>query len=252
MSLKNLIAFALAAIPVWGLVGCSSTNKIEAACTAGVQQACECGGGVMGTQTCRDDASGFDACSCGGNDGGGTGGGGGGGGTGGAGTGGGTGTGLSCETYCRDIMANCQGTDIQWTNLDTCMGACPAFNLGTETDESGNTLGCRHFFARGAANDPAGNCVKAGPSGAGSCGSECDGYCTLMQNICPGSFTDPGTCSEKCLAYTVAGPYDATIVTGDSRECRTYHVSVAAENAPATAAIHCPHSGETPTANCVQ
>lgn len=226
-------AAALAAVPLSGFVGCAATNKVEVACTAGTTQPCDCEPGVSGVQACRNDGSGFDECNCGG------------------GTGGSGGGGLSCESYCNDVMANCQGTNIQWSNLDTCLGACESYDVGQASDESGNTLGCRSTFARGAANDPDSNCVRAGPSGGGVCGSECDGYCTLMQNVCPGSFTDSGSCSEACLMFDVVGPFNATIVTGDSRECRTYHVSVAAENPPETAAIHCPHSGVVPTANCV-
>jgi hypothetical protein len=146
----------------------------------------------------------------------------------------------TCADYCTTIEAACAAPRDQWSNEATCLGACAAWSVGTIDDMSGNTLGCRNYHAGAAEGDPATHCVHAGPGGAGACGTNCEGFCTLALDACTGAneqWATMGECMTECAGYDTAEAYDITDTGGDSFACRLYHLTAAVGD-PDT---HCAH-----------
>jgi hypothetical protein len=164
------------------------------------------------------------------------------GGAGGEGGGGGGGTAApTCETYCAQVKANCEGDLAVYASDDICMSTCGAMPVGTLDDVSGNTLGCRQYHSGAAAMDAATHCPHAGPGGAGFCGSNCESYCSLMATVCKGEYADDAECMATCETFVDTEPFSANIKSGNTLQCRLYHLSVAT-----TDNIHCGHVGAMP------
>lgn len=160
-----------------------------------------------------------------------------------------TGTELSCSAYCALVLNNCNSdTTLQYKSDVSCMNSCAAFRLGTPRDSSGNTLGCRAHYAALASADPTSNCAAAGPGGVGTCGTNCDAYCSLMATVCSSVYEDETICRSACLLMTgVAERTYQAGGSGDNLQCRIYHATFAAEGFPD---VHCPHASPTPTPPC--
>lgn len=139
-----------------------------------------------------------------------------------------TGEGLTCDAYCATIGANCTGEWTQYGMPDFCTASCAAFPTGTPADTAGNTLGCRSYHAGAAAMDPATHCVHAGPGGAGVCGANCDGFCSIAMHACPDAWPGLPECMTACGTFMDMEPYDASDVGGDTLACRLYHATAAA------------------------
>jgi hypothetical protein len=175
-----------------------------------------------------------------------------GGGTGGA--GGGTtsdgGTTTTCASYCTSIQANCVaatdgGASVgQYPGVDACLGSCAAFVKGDAGAMAGNNLECRAYHAGAAPADRTLHCPHAGPAGDGTCGANCDGFCAIAQTACTGAnqaFADSAACMTACNAFTgVSAHYNSASTSGNSFNCRMYHLTVAASST-ANATTHCPH-----------
>ncbi len=144
----------------------------------------------------------------------------------------------SCATYCTNITANCTTINLQYSTAAACMASCPHFPVGTGSDMSGDTLGCRVNHAALAMTDPTTHCVHAGPSGGGACGMPCEGFCSLVVAECPAQYPDAATCAATCMGFAAAPPYTAMVTGGNSLSCRIYHATAAAMD-PTT---HCPHT----------
>ena len=154
-----------------------------------------------------------------------------------------------CERYCDTVGANCTDTNLQYTSRAVCLKACSRLQPGNPDDNAGNTVNCRLHYAESAtaAGEPAGNCSVAGPGGAqlgnaDVCGSFCDGLCVLALDTCKGAnfrFTSLADCSDACKVLPDLGDYNVSFDSGNSVQCRLYHVS-AAQIDPV---IHCPHVG---------
>lgn len=122
------------------------------------------------------------------------------------------------------------------------MGAAAAFAPGMDTDTSGNTLGCRQYHTGAAAGDAVTHCPHAGPSGGGACGAICEGFCDVATVVCPNEFKDKASCTTSCEGWTSnMMPYNTSFTSGNTTECRLYHLSVAATDAT-QAMTHCPHT----------
>lgn len=152
---------------------------------------------------------------------------------------------LSCSDYCAMIGAHCTMGHAQYfagadNGMTPCMNACASFELGAAGETTRNTLGCRTYHADAAEGDPATHCEHAGPGGAGVCGNDCDGFCTIALATCPSQFADMGACMSTCASFTDDTAYNATVMSGNNLACRLYHLTAAA-NSDADAAIHCPH-----------
>jgi hypothetical protein len=70
----------------------------------------------------------------------------------------------------------------------------------------------------------------------------------MMLTICPSVYEDKATCDVACA--TMVGVSETNYHTPDSGnnlQCRTYHVTFAAEGSPD---IHCVHAAPTPVLPC--
>ena len=115
-----------------------------------------------------------------------------------------------------------------------CLAVCAVLEPGRRGDMRGNTVQCRLGRAELAATtgEPGDYCSSAGPGGAGICGADCEGFCSVMSAKCNqmGSFEQClGACDE---VPDLSGPppnstYDTSQQSGDSLQCRLFHVSAA-------------------------
>jgi hypothetical protein len=157
----------------------------------------------------------------------------------------------TCADYCTTIAANCTAANLMYASTAECMATCTKFTPGTVGQTSGNTLGCRLYHAGNAAGSVANantHCRHGGPGGDGLCGSNCEGFCTIVQGSCSTQanppYADMGACMTACGGYSMTTPYVAN-ATGGNFACRLYHATAAA-NAPGT---HCSHTAST-SATC--
>jgi hypothetical protein len=165
-----------------------------------------------------------------------------------------------CDRYCRAVLANCTGQLEQYSSLTNCQEVCQRLPAGTAGDHDVNTVECRLRQAGFAMGEPLLYCKSSGPVGQDKCGSNCAGYCSLMQQACtadstagnlePSYYADEDSCLSAC-AGLMPGEHDPTAYSssptatpssyvGNNVYCRTYHVAAAlGENAPDE---HCPHA----------
>lgn len=150
----------------------------------------------------------------------------------------------TCENYCKVVAKNCTGANSQYADEAACVSYCKQMAklpLGAESDKAGNTVGCRTYHAGAAASDPATHCVHAGKTGGNVCGSWCDNYCQLAEANCTAGnvlYSKAGDCASTCAAANNTGKAGDT--SGDTIQCRIYHLSVAGIDA-VSATTHCPH-----------
>ena len=165
---------------------------------------------------------------------------------------------LSCPAYCLSVQAACTGENAQYASLDSCLDYCETWAtlpLGAASDTAGNTVGCRIYHAGAAATDPAAaalHCPHAGPTGGNVCGTWCENLCHLADTNCTGdnaAYTDAGACSAACA--TLASDGEGGAVSGDTVQCRIYHLGVAGSDGDTSAAIHCPHGAADGGGVCV-
>ena len=149
-----------------------------------------------------------------------------------------------CASYCTAIMTNCTAGNSQYSSAADCMNSCSKFMLGTLNQMTTNTVGCRLYHAQAAATGATLHCPHAGPGGDATCGTICEGYCTIAVAVCPTQAGNMQTCMTDCAGYgNAAGKYNSAIQSGDTKECRLYHAT-AASTAPGA---HCPHVGDNST-----
>jgi len=157
-----------------------------------------------------------------------------------------------CQEYCVAITESCTGDNAQFDGLYDCYDYCVyvgGWDTGTLDDTSGPTLGCRLYHAGAAASNPETHCPHAGPTGGDVCGNACDAYCdSAMQNCTDGNalFDSRTECMATCGSFPTSG--NDGDATGNSLQCRTYHVGVPASYDPAT---HCAAAGTDGGGVCV-
>jgi hypothetical protein len=170
---------------------------------------------------------------------------------------------VDCATYCSTVDTACTAGNDQYgvngTNEDLCLDVCATWTAGTLGD-SGNTIGCRLQQALNV-SDAAADCVKAGPmavmaGGAGGAGGSgggapaassvcgataCDNFCELADAVCTGGnqqWATVAACKADCQQFMGdATMYSANDTSGDSFECRMYHLTAAADDPN----VHCTH-----------
>jgi hypothetical protein len=92
-----------------------------------------------------------------------------------------------------------------------------------------------------------------GGDGAPTVVATCAEYCDLVSTACPweagapvGQYETRDQCLNACGAFPVGQVADRTDI--NSRACRYYHATVAAQ--PGAARLHCPHSGISGSGQC--
>ena len=162
----------------------------------------------------------------------------------------------TCDDYCSAVQAACgdDGATSQYASVAACKTHCETngkLPAGTIDDTAGNTIGCRTYHA-GVAGESAENaaihCPHAGADGGSVCGSYCDVYCDLAAANCSDLYADGAACQTACEGFAADGA--GGDATGDSVQCRIYHLGVAGGGDDA-AAIHCPHAAADGGGICV-
>jgi hypothetical protein len=149
-----------------------------------------------------------------------------------------------CAGYCSAIQQNCTGDNQQYATPAQCLESCEAFEPGRlDIDTTGNSAACRAYHAGVAAGDPVTHCVHAGPGGAGVCGSDCEGFCTIALASCDGAFASLDACLTECAAFPATVKYNSNVRLGNTLACRLYHVAVASD----VPVPHCSHITTTST-----
>lgn len=149
-------------------------------------------------------------------------------------------TGPTCTAYCNTIETNCTGNNDQYVSIEACLASCAGLPDGAAADTSGNTVGCRTYHAGAAMGSPAVHCPHAGPGGAGACGNNCDGFCTIALAVCTGPnqvYASLNQCMTECAGFPTSPPYSTAVTSGDSFACRLYHLTAASVDP----AGHCSH-----------
>jgi hypothetical protein len=158
-----------------------------------------------------------------------------------------------CETYCREITSYCVGSLQQYVDEEQCLRVCELLPQGTLGEATGNTVACRlksAADARYASGVERGRyCRRAGPGGDGGCGTNCEGFCSLMEGVCTAEdaelyrFANTAECLSACaLLPDGEVPYstsDEAVSDGNSVQCRLFHVNSAAMLDPLE---HCEHA----------
>lgn len=163
----------------------------------------------------------------------------------------------TCAAYCTSIMQNCTGANQQYLDNATCLRACAVMPLGTGSDDSGNTVGCRITHAGFAAATPTPHCWHAGPYGYGACGDTCTNFCAIAMSYCSADagvtppYDSNADCMTACAGYTaidtaatvgVDGGFNANGPgDGDTLDCRAYHLDNALQSDD-NQMTHCPHA----------
>ncbi len=158
-----------------------------------------------------------------------------------------------CNEYCDILDDACKSDAEQYRDRDQCMTICHLLPQGTVGGADDDSVACRLKYAQktrytnGA--ETAGYCREAGPGGDGRCGTVCEGYCTLMAQVCTQQtagmyhFASNDDCLATCNALPQATvPYSDTnplVSDGNHALCRLFHVASAAM---ADADEHCEHA----------
>jgi hypothetical protein len=167
-------------------------------------------------------------------------------------TDGGTSNSPACNDYCSKVMTACPGHFAVYSSADACLGVCRRLPPGDEVEPAPNTLACRRKQVEFAitTQEPRDYCPAAGPGGAGTCGTNCESWCTLLQQTCPKEYSAMPDCPRACSALKDTGKFDADLDhDGDTIQCRLVHVSNANSNASAPA-THCGHAALVSSEYC--
>jgi hypothetical protein len=144
----------------------------------------------------------------------------------------------TCAEYCDLVQTTCAPDHQQYSDMDDCLASCVAFPVGTGTDMTGDTLGCRLTYARAAGSSVgalAANCAYAGPGGDGRCGANCEGYCDLAMMYCSAEhaaklYDTRADCMADCAKRTDDTPLSAGAGVrtdmGNTTACLLYHAQM--------------------------
>jgi hypothetical protein len=153
-----------------------------------------------------------------------------------------------CSSYCSAVMQYCTGDFAVYGSEAACEAICAQLPVGNPGDTIGNTVHCRLRNAElaGETGEPNVHCPAAAPGASGVCGSNCEGYCVLMQQICSVRFAQAFQglvdCQAQCAALPTLGAFNLSQASGNSVNCRLWHVSAAALDPGA----HCGHAAGDP------
>ncbi len=147
----------------------------------------------------------------------------------------------ACADYCSLVTDHCADDLAQYSGSALCESTCLNIPPGADGDELGNTVACRTFHAVLAAEGPDVHCAHAGPAGDGTCGADCESFCSIAASTCGdlSPFASSEVCVSACEAFPTEPAYFAGVPDGDSFACRLRHLTLASLQPE----IHCAHIG---------
>ena len=144
--------------------------------------------------------------------------------------------------FCKDLFDVCPGST-GWADQAACVTGAQQMMNGESGATSGNTLSCRAYHLTAAKSNPATHCPHASMDGGGVCVGEVpvSDFCRDFIEACPGdsAWATSGTCGEGA-GNLIRGEEGA--LSGDSLECRIYHLGAQKAGIPGP---HCDHAGST-------
>ena len=168
-----------------------------------------------------------------------------------------------CPKYCQDIASTCVGADLQYPeDASTCALICAAMDPGEAGIGGADTVDCRELSVSNAKDDPNpasvhNECVLGGlvgwvDGGANCAASACEGFCKLDLQLCGTQrtgYTDVQDCVNTCMTWPQS--FDGPLIgaTGDTLQCRTYHLELSQSGDPNDLETHCPHTAKV-SARC--
>lgn len=153
---------------------------------------------------------------------------------------------LSCTKYCALMQSHCTGEHAQYASEEECQAFCEHLPPGDPNEKDNAGMYCRLAYAGSPSlTAPEKYCAAAGPFGGGICGDRCTAFCQAALSACaPDGGASPYAslpkCKTECIAYTfkeagadgggegLDGP-----ATGDTLNCRLYHLRMAVTDAGA-------------------
>jgi hypothetical protein len=145
-----------------------------------------------------------------------------------------------CPEYCGLVQSVCTADFAQYTSEPVCLAVCEGFPPGNPEDQLGNSAACRRFQAIQAQENSSTFCGAAGPTGDDVCGAQCESFCSLAMELCTddlAQWPDIPSCITDCMQFPDGVMFNASVTSGDSYACRTYHLTVASLDP----GVHCPH-----------
>jgi hypothetical protein len=155
---------------------------------------------------------------------------------------------LSCTKYCDLVQSHCKLERAQYASKDDCLAFCEHIPPGEPGDpgdvKDSPGMYCRQYYAGSPSlADPEKYCAAAGPFGGGICGDRCTAFCQIAFSACApdggvGPYASVPKCKTECVEYTfkeagvdgggegLDGPK-----TGDTLNCRLYHLRKAVRDA---------------------
>ena len=155
---------------------------------------------------------------------------------------------ISCARYCTDIATVCKGDNAQFADAPTCSRFCAQMTPGTLAVSSEDSVACRltnvsNAKEPGAEHD---SCIFSGVATnctAGNGDPQCESFCKLDRALCGDlAYKSQLECTTACAAWTkvFAGPTIGS--TGDTLQCRVYHLQLSQTGNAADRITHCPHT----------
>ncbi len=158
-----------------------------------------------------------------------------------------------CDEYCDLMIAECEGEAAQYRDRAQCMRICSILPVGAADRPDENSVACRLKYAQKTrynnGTEVTNYCRQAGPSGDDTCGTTCQGFCTVMADVCTEEsagiyhFETNEDCLTTCNWLPPApveySSTDPRVSDGDHAFCRLFHVTSAAMY---DADEHCEHA----------
>ncbi|HVU52778.1 MAG TPA: hypothetical protein VHL80_18985 [Polyangia bacterium] len=167
----------------------------------------------------------------------------------------------TCATYCTDIMKACTGANQQYSDMANCMKICSYMPQGLPADTGTDSVNCRINYTNDkTVADTATRCRGAGPESYGTCGEDCNTFCTVATSYCSAAGGYAGTAPYKsfddCKMYceqwnrltdptVTTGAYNTMYMSGANPddtafECRSYYLFIQALQSSTAQTMNCP------------
>lgn len=155
---------------------------------------------------------------------------------------------VSCSTYCSDLATTCTGDNTQFVDALTCNKFCGQMSLGSLGNDGEDSVACR-LTNVSSAKEPGSEhdgCVFAGIAtncGAGNGDKQCEAFCKLDLAVCGDlAYASQAECTTACAAWpkTFTGKIFGS--TGDTLQCRVYHLQLSQTGSATDRTTHCPHT----------
>ena len=138
----------------------------------------------------------------------------------------------------------CTGDNTQFASTATCTKFCGQMTLGTLTNTGEDSVACRQTNVSNA-KEPGSehdSCIFGGI--ASNCGgSQCEAFCKLDRALCGDlAYKSQAECTTACAAWPKVFTGATIGSTGDTLQCRVYHLQLSQTGNEADRVTHCPHT----------